>query len=653
MKNNLKSVLIPLLFLLFNICLAKQYTSHKSHPKLKKTEEYILTNQPDSALILLNQIKDTTYNTYITFLKTNILKQQITYEHLKTFLLTIHNRREINPKLFKQFKQFKHISIPESNSEPDHDYILLMGIYLNILADHGYLEEAAKVYETFNTYIEQFDKTNEIVKKAQFKMNTYNGLMACINNDLDKAETFYKKNIEIGQNYAQHENYDLLIESYSGYLVLLTRKRDTEGYINTCRKVINLYKTLIKKKQISSINLTPIESLINALIFQDYKTHQKNNIEEIKTLIKLAHNQPNVDPYFDLIYINLFRILDEHSSDAKDIFDEFNVKDLSEFCAFIVQKIEENESELNLYNTLHTVTLVLQTKEYYKEALKYSMKMVKLREKIYSEDLTNQLAEHKSRDEKKKRNLTEALLTAKTERDNYIFIALAIVILSIVVISRIQFQKNKILKVKNKEKQFFIEEINHRVKNNFQIASAYLHIQFSAFKNKDIDLLIKQWNSKIKSIIAVHQYLYQNDTLKINVKHYADGVIQEVLNIYPEIDYKLNINISSGLELYNNTAVKIGLIINELLTNAVKHGVTKNNTLNITITITQLSSEGYYQIKYSDSGMKTGFNLDQVKETSFGYRLIENLCSHIDGSLSFSEQEESIYIVFKNAMQYD
>ena len=509
-----------------------------------------------------------------------------------------------------------------------------------------------KYMKTFNNYINQFDKTNELIEIAQFKMNTYNALMAYINNNVDEAETFYKRNIEIGKKQAKNDTYVPLIEAYSSYILVLEKKGDLNEYINICKKIIELSNLRIKKKHTHSININIIYSLIGALIHQNITT-KKNNIEEIKALIKLGHEQPNTYPFFNTIYIKLFRILDENSSYAQDIFKQFNVKNLQEYCAFIVEDVEQKGDKFSLYKTLKSTTITLKIKEYYKDALKYSMKMVKIREKIYSEDLANQLAEHKSLEEQNKRKHTEVLLKTKTQRDNYIFITLTAILLSIVIISRIQYQKNKILKVKNKEKQFFIEEINHRIKNNFQIASAYLRIQFSAFKNKDIDVLIKQWNSKIKSIIAVHQYLYQNDTLKINVKQYADGVIQEVLNIYPEINYTLNINIPSELELYNNTAIKIGLIINELLTNAVKHGVTENNALSIGLTYTEQTQKGYYKITYTDSGIKAGFDLEQVMENSFGYRLIENLCSHINGTLEFSKNNQSINIIFKNAMQYN
>ena len=80
--------------------MANQFTSHKYNPKLQKAEEYILTNKPDSALVYLNQIKDSTYNTYISFLKKDIINQNITYKNLRTFLLTIQSRKELNSIFF-------------------------------------------------------------------------------------------------------------------------------------------------------------------------------------------------------------------------------------------------------------------------------------------------------------------------------------------------------------------------------------------------------------------------------------------------------------------------------------------------------------------------------------------------------------------------
>ena len=639
---------LVILFFIYSFCFGSNFTKHKYHVTLNKAEQCILTNQIDSAEFFLNQIQDTTYSTYINFLKQHILKENIDYNHLHNFILTIQYRKEINPNLILEYNPLKSIKAPSSKAEPNHDYIFLVGDYLNTLADHGFLEHAAQVFENYNAYISHFSKNHELIRIAQFKINTYNGLLAYINRDLDKAEFFYKQNIELGKSYVKENKYNPLIEAYSTYLLVLQQKADIDTYIDICREIIDIRKIQIENGVIHHISPIFIRNLVDALIYQNTKTHKGNNLNEIKQLIELASKNTTKDYNTLLLYIHFFRVIEEHSVEAKRIFKLFNVDNLVELCEVTVQETKRSTTKLQLIQILNPIVSTLNAKGYYKDALGYSTQVIQLQKEIYTKDLSNQLAEHKALNEKNKRRYLENVLAAKTELDNYIFISLALIIIAIIIIGRIQFQKNKILKIKNEEKQFFIEEINHRIKNNFQIASAYLRIQFSAFRNQQIDQLIKQWNSKLKSIITVHQYLYQNDTLKINVKQYTNEIIQEVLKIYPEINWRLDVEVSSEYELYNNAAIKIGLILNELLTNSVKHGVKEDNTLYFQLEYTYLPELDKFQLKYSDSGIKQGFNLNKAMESSFGIRLIENLCSIIDGNLSYSEESQSLIIVFKD-----
>ena len=135
------------------------------------------------------------------------------------------------------------------------------------------------------------------------------------------------------------------------------------------------------------------------------------------------------------------------------------------------------------------------------------------------------------------------------------------------------FYFNQELKEKNHEKEILLKEIHHRVKNNLQIITSLLSIQ-SAFIDDDfLKTIFSNSQRRISSMALVHEMLYQTENLsKINYKNYLKDLSD---SIYASFDRPQNIRIKTqSNEIYFSieTAVPLGLIINEIITNSLKHG---------------------------------------------------------------------------------
>jgi two-component sensor histidine kinase len=124
------------------------------------------------------------------------------------------------------------------------------------------------------------------------------------------------------------------------------------------------------------------------------------------------------------------------------------------------------------------------------------------------------------------------------------------------------------------EKEVLLQEVHHRVKNNLQIVSSLLDMQCLSVESPDAIDALQDSRNRVKAMAVVHERLYQSpDLASVNVMEYVNGIVDHLALIYQyeargiECDVEVR-NIVLGLD----AAIPCGLIINELLSNALKHG---------------------------------------------------------------------------------
>ena len=192
------------------------------------------------------------------------------------------------------------------------------------------------------------------------------------------------------------------------------------------------------------------------------------------------------------------------------------------------------------------------------------------------------------------------------------------------------FYFNQELKEKNHEKEILLKEIHHRVKNNLQIITSLLSIQ-SAFIDDDfLKTIFSNSQRRISSMALVHEMLYQTENLsKINYKNYLKDLSD---SIYASFDRPQNIRIKTqSNEIYFSieTAVPLGLIINEIITNSLKHGF-KNIESGGIINIKLSAKEEEYTLLIGDNGV--GFT-EKRKFKSLGLKLIKKLSIQLNATI--------------------
>ena len=201
-------------------------------------------------------------------------------------------------------------------------------------------------------------------------------------------------------------------------------------------------------------------------------------------------------------------------------------------------------------------------------------------------------------------------------------------------------QKNRLLnealketQLKNEQVNLILKELNHRVKNNLQMVSSLFNIQSYKTKNKETRNALKAARNRIVSIAILHQKLYKDNLfLEIGLKKYLEELVDYLVQ---SVSLDNNVHVSCVVEdikMRIEDTVHIGLIVNEVVTNALKYGVNKVSGGNhLDIRVEQVG--GYLQIGIKDSGAGFPNEFSIEKSESFGLDLVYNIVLQHEGKI--------------------
>ena len=188
-----------------------------------------------------------------------------------------------------------------------------------------------------------------------------------------------------------------------------------------------------------------------------------------------------------------------------------------------------------------------------------------------------------------------------------------------------------LLKTSIKEKDILLQEIHHRVKNNMQIISSLLNLQITYLDDNEAVNLLKESQNRVRSMAIIHEKLYQsNDFTKINLTEYINSLVNGLFYSYSIKNHINSIIDVDDVELNIETAVPIGLILNELVSNSLKHGFPDGKG---EVFIKLKTVEDKYEMTVSDNGIGFPKDIDFRNTDSLGLQLINNLVNQIDGEI--------------------
>jgi PAS domain S-box-containing protein len=197
------------------------------------------------------------------------------------------------------------------------------------------------------------------------------------------------------------------------------------------------------------------------------------------------------------------------------------------------------------------------------------------------------------------------------------------------------------------EKELLLKEIHHRVKNNLMIISSLLNLQSRYIKDEESKNIFKESQNRTRSMALIHERLYQSTDLKrIDFGDYIQTLSNDLYNTYVMDKTLISLNVDvKDIMLDIDISIPLGLIINELVTNCLKHAFPDGESGKIDIKFQILNNE--YQLQVKDDGIGFPEDIEYKNTNSLGLRLVISLTEQIDGEIELNNTSgTSFKIIF-------
>jgi two-component system, sensor histidine kinase PdtaS len=254
-----------------------------------------------------------------------------------------------------------------------------------------------------------------------------------------------------------------------------------------------------------------------------------------------------------------------------------------------------------------------------------------LSDTLFEEGRQKLMAETKLKFDSEKHDLELASQTEKLKQSQIIWRVLAV---SLAVVLGLLFSTWRQMKAKQKAQkraELLMQELHHRVKNNLQTVSSIMRLQARGITDPSVALVIAESRSRLETISMIHQQLYREDQVKtVNFKHFVGDLVEKLQFTYNFNDKPLIVELDMNEpELDVDTALPLGLIINELLTNSFKYAYPSVSNPKL---IVKLTKQGFH---YADNGNGSAASVECTKNQSFGLQLIHSLSQQLRGKCRF------------------
>lgn len=184
-----------------------------------------------------------------------------------------------------------------------------------------------------------------------------------------------------------------------------------------------------------------------------------------------------------------------------------------------------------------------------------------------------------------------------------------------------------------KEKEVLLKEIHHRVKNNMQIISSLISLQSDYADNESTIKMFEDSKNRIRSMALIHEKLYQSEDISlIDFSDYIESLAGRLLEVYGVAGMGIELHINAeNIFLSIDSAIPCGLIINELVSNSVKHAFPEGRLGAVAIDMNR--QDGNYVLMVTDNGVGFPENIDFRNTESLGLQIVQTLTSQLGGKI--------------------
>jgi len=516
-------------------------------------------------------------------------------------------------------------------------------------------------------YAEMFDSIVQYEQTSTNKANAlnYKGMAHYVNQQHDPAIDYYLKAIRILEKLDSEKK---LSRVYNNLAACYNIRKDFENTEKYFLKSLEISERIEDKPWIASLN----NNL--AVLYMQNKHYAKANAASEIALT--YHKSVNDSIMMGITYMNYgnSKLFSKDFSDAKVYYQQAlgliklkqvplahavsksgigivltKQKEYSKALPYLNEGIEiaknigHTEQIMEGYNALADYYSL--TKDF-KGAYELSLESQKLKDSVLSKEQDQNIIEALTKYEAEKKDTELKLLKAENEnkdKQKQLYLILAISGLAIALLfgffaNRNNKQKLILAKQKDqlevavKEKNILFKEIHHRVKNSLQMVSSLLFLQSQNIEDTEAKNAIKDAQNRVRSLGLIHQKLYNKKHLiGVETKGYITELTQDIFDSH-QLESQ---NLSCDLDIENmvlsvDTLTPIGLILNELIVNVLKHAFKEDHTDN-KLYIKFHKKDNILVLNVSDNGVGYRGN---TRENSFGLKLINSLSKKLDATFT-------------------
>ncbi|MEO0527555.1 MAG: tetratricopeptide repeat protein [Bacteroidota bacterium] len=512
----------------------------------------------------------------------------------------------------------------------------------------GKLDKALELLLPLQDYIEQ----NKISYSLQSTTLSYLGSTYQLSKNNEKAIYYFDKTYKIAKENNRFGDMGVALINTAKIL------REDKKY-NSSKKLLEEARAVGENHQIKKIQVSALRNL--AYIYNDLGAYDKS-YETFRESILLYKNAGD---HFE-------------EADALCSLGELYYKDkkynASEKAFY--EALEESESYSASYKGKKLAMMIHESlasidsiKGDYKKSLNHYKKYIRLKDSLIDLDQKEKIASLEFAYETEKKDKEIKLLSAenefqvlKAEKEKNIKIGLIIGGVLLLLLLGIAYNRylvkskavdiishqKKTIEKKHKENELLVKEIHHRVKNNLQIILSLLNSHTSKEDEKINEIIVESQN-RIKSMALIHQNLYNTQNfVKVPTATYLRDLLDNIRNSY---DYShRGVQLSADIEdseIRMTLAVPLGLIVNELVTNAYKYAFDADqNDKKITVNFNGTDKENVYKLEVLDngSGFPKSFNIDT--SGSFGLQMVQGLVAQFNGEMQLRQGQGTGFDIY-------
>jgi two-component sensor histidine kinase len=196
-------------------------------------------------------------------------------------------------------------------------------------------------------------------------------------------------------------------------------------------------------------------------------------------------------------------------------------------------------------------------------------------------------------------------------------------------------------------KTALLREVHHRTRNNMQVMSVLLGLHAQSIDDESTQQFLKGLQARIDSMSLVHQKLHRSDLMRINLKEYIKDLARTMQVNYRVSSGRITFTFDTEAVLMTiDSAVPFGLLLNELLSNALKHAFPDDRKGEIHITLHTID-EGKRELRVCDNGVGLPENFDLNKANTLGLQLIKILIRQLRGTVEFQRKDPGTELIIR------